>query len=137
MLCLHLIHLDVCVMDGCNCCVFLHCSDRYPGQIFHKSLFFFMFQSSCCPSLFCLFLFILSSPKLLTRLSSFILFVSFLTASLFHQMSEIKNELDTLPMRAMLAAAFITYLSAASEDRRKNCLETWMAQSGLQSKYTI
>ncbi|KAF0030538.1 hypothetical protein F2P81_017269 [Scophthalmus maximus] len=53
-------------------------------------------------------------------------------ASFDPKMSEIKNELDTLPMRAMLAAAFITYLSAASEDRRKNCLETWMAQSGLQ-----
>ncbi|KAM9359311.1 cytoplasmic dynein 2 heavy chain 1 isoform 6-T6 [Symphorus nematophorus] len=48
------------------------------------------------------------------------------------QMSEIKNELDTLPMRTMLAAAFITYLSAAPEDRRRHCLETWMAQSGLQ-----
>ncbi|XP_061575223.1 dynein cytoplasmic 2 heavy chain 1 isoform X3 [Cololabis saira] len=48
------------------------------------------------------------------------------------QMSEIKNELDTLPLRALLAAAFITYLSAASEDRRRHCLETWMAQSGLQ-----
>uniref|UniRef100_A0A8C9YGF2 Cytoplasmic dynein 2 heavy chain 1 n=1 Tax=Sander lucioperca TaxID=283035 RepID=A0A8C9YGF2_SANLU len=47
-------------------------------------------------------------------------------------MSEIKNELDTLPMRAMLAAAFITYLSAAPEDRRRHCQETWMAQSGLQ-----
>uniref|UniRef100_A0A3Q1BV91 Cytoplasmic dynein 2 heavy chain 1 n=1 Tax=Amphiprion ocellaris TaxID=80972 RepID=A0A3Q1BV91_AMPOC len=47
-------------------------------------------------------------------------------------MSEIKDELDTLPIRALLAAAFITYLSAASEDRRRNCLETWMAQSGLQ-----
>ncbi|XP_047450013.1 cytoplasmic dynein 2 heavy chain 1 isoform X3 [Mugil cephalus] len=48
------------------------------------------------------------------------------------QMSEIKNELDTLPNRALLAAAFITYLSAASEDRRRHCLETWMAQSGLE-----
>ncbi|XP_076002176.1 cytoplasmic dynein 2 heavy chain 1 isoform X2 [Genypterus blacodes] len=48
------------------------------------------------------------------------------------QMSEIKNELDTLPMRTMLAAAFITYLSAAPEDRRRHCLETWMSQSGLQ-----
>uniref|UniRef100_A0A3P8WNV8 Cytoplasmic dynein 2 heavy chain 1 n=1 Tax=Cynoglossus semilaevis TaxID=244447 RepID=A0A3P8WNV8_CYNSE len=47
-------------------------------------------------------------------------------------MSEIKNELDTLPKRAMLAAAFITYLSAAPEDRRRHCLETWMDQSGLQ-----
>ncbi|KAM4566457.1 cytoplasmic dynein 2 heavy chain 1 isoform 3-T3 [Odontesthes bonariensis] len=48
------------------------------------------------------------------------------------QMSEIKNELETLPIRALLAAAFITYLSAATEDRRRQCLETWMAQSGLQ-----
>ncbi|XP_017286523.1 cytoplasmic dynein 2 heavy chain 1 isoform X3 [Kryptolebias marmoratus] len=48
------------------------------------------------------------------------------------QMSEIKSELDTLPNRALLAAAFITYLSAASEDRRRHCLEIWMAQSGLQ-----
>ncbi|KAF7666054.1 hypothetical protein LDENG_00118150 [Lucifuga dentata] len=48
------------------------------------------------------------------------------------QMSEIKNELDTLPMRTMLAAAFISYLSAAPEDRRRHSLETWMAQSGLQ-----
>lgn len=51
-----------------------------------------------------------------------------------HQMSEIRSELDTLPMRAMLAAAFITYLSAAPEDRRRHCLESWMAQCGLQSK---
>ncbi|XP_025753905.1 cytoplasmic dynein 2 heavy chain 1 isoform X2 [Oreochromis niloticus] len=48
------------------------------------------------------------------------------------QMSEIKNELDTLPARALLAAAFITYLSAASEDRRRQCLDSWMVQSGLQ-----
>ncbi|XP_026049501.1 cytoplasmic dynein 2 heavy chain 1 isoform X1 [Astatotilapia calliptera] len=48
------------------------------------------------------------------------------------QMSEIKNELDTLPVRALLAAAFITYLSAASEDRRRQCLDSWMAHSGLQ-----
>ncbi|XP_075905861.1 cytoplasmic dynein 2 heavy chain 1 [Nelusetta ayraudi] len=48
------------------------------------------------------------------------------------QMSEIRSELDTLPMRAMLAAAFITYLSAAPEDRRRHCLESWMAQCGLQ-----
>ncbi|XP_029374274.1 cytoplasmic dynein 2 heavy chain 1 isoform X3 [Echeneis naucrates] len=48
------------------------------------------------------------------------------------QMSDIKNELDTLPMRAILAAAFITYLSAAPEDQRKQCLEKWMVQSRLQ-----
>ncbi|XP_077466766.1 cytoplasmic dynein 2 heavy chain 1 isoform X1 [Stigmatopora argus] len=48
------------------------------------------------------------------------------------QMLDIKNELDTLPVRAMLAAAFITYLSAAPEDRRRHCLETWMVRSGLE-----
>lgn len=49
-------------------------------------------------------------------------------------MSEIKNELDTLPLRAMLAAAFITYLSAAPEDTRTQCLQAWTTQSGLQSR---
>lgn len=49
-------------------------------------------------------------------------------------MSKIENELNTLPLRALLAAAFITYLSAAPEDRRRQCLEVWTAQSGLQSK---
>ncbi|XP_029699181.1 cytoplasmic dynein 2 heavy chain 1 isoform X3 [Takifugu rubripes] len=48
------------------------------------------------------------------------------------QMCEITAELDTLPLRALLAAAFITYLSAAPEDRRRHCLEAWTAQSGLQ-----
>ncbi|XP_056467776.1 cytoplasmic dynein 2 heavy chain 1 isoform X1 [Gadus chalcogrammus] len=48
------------------------------------------------------------------------------------QVCEIKEELDTLPMRAMLAAAFITYLSSATEDRRRHCLDTWMTHSGLQ-----
>ncbi|CAL8361611.1 unnamed protein product [Merluccius merluccius] len=48
------------------------------------------------------------------------------------QVCEIKEELDTLPMRAMLAAAFITYLSSATEDRRKHCLDAWMTHSGLQ-----
>uniref|UniRef100_A0A8C8DIA2 Dynein cytoplasmic 2 heavy chain 1 n=1 Tax=Oryzias sinensis TaxID=183150 RepID=A0A8C8DIA2_9TELE len=48
------------------------------------------------------------------------------------QMFEIKTELDTLPFRTLLASGFITYLSAASEDRRRHCLETWMSQSGLQ-----
>lgn len=70
----------------------------------------------------------------LSPISPSFVFLSSLRVS--HQMSEIKSELDTLPMRAMLAAAFITYLSAAPEDRRRHCLETWMAQCGLQSEYT-
>uniref|UniRef100_A0A4W3JMF3 Cytoplasmic dynein 2 heavy chain 1 n=1 Tax=Callorhinchus milii TaxID=7868 RepID=A0A4W3JMF3_CALMI len=48
------------------------------------------------------------------------------------QVAEITEELDTLPKRAQLAAAFITYLSAAPEDQRKVSLEEWMKSSGLQ-----
>lgn len=72
--------------------------------------------------------FLLHLPSLYQLNGDALIFLTF-----FFQMSEIKNELDTLPIRAMLAAAFITYLSAAPEDRRRHCLETWMAQSGLQS----
>jgi dynein heavy chain 2 len=35
-------------------------------------------------------------------------------------------------MRALLAAAFITYLSAAPEDVRRNCLTSWMETTGVQ-----
>ncbi|KAG7470921.1 hypothetical protein MATL_G00119020 [Megalops atlanticus] len=49
------------------------------------------------------------------------------------QVAEITEELETLPKRAQLAAAFITYLSAAPEDQRKASLEEWMKSSGLQS----
>ncbi|XP_069747277.1 cytoplasmic dynein 2 heavy chain 1 isoform X4 [Narcine bancroftii] len=48
------------------------------------------------------------------------------------QVAEITEELNTLPKRAQLAAAFITYLSAAPEDQRKAILEEWMKSSGLQ-----
>ncbi|XP_064157010.1 dynein cytoplasmic 2 heavy chain 1 isoform X2 [Anguilla rostrata] len=49
------------------------------------------------------------------------------------QVAEIAEELETLPKRAQLAAAFITYLSAAPEDQRRASLEEWMKSSGLQS----
>ncbi|KAJ8280434.1 hypothetical protein GJAV_G00054510 [Gymnothorax javanicus] len=49
------------------------------------------------------------------------------------QVTEMTEELDTLPKRAQLAAAFITYLSAAPEDQRKSSLEEWMSSSGLQN----
>uniref|UniRef100_A0AAY5F0X4 Cytoplasmic dynein 2 heavy chain 1 n=1 Tax=Electrophorus electricus TaxID=8005 RepID=A0AAY5F0X4_ELEEL len=48
------------------------------------------------------------------------------------QMEEISEELDTLPKRVLLAAAFITYLSAAPENERRASLHTWMDNSGLQ-----
>ncbi|XP_069664408.1 cytoplasmic dynein 2 heavy chain 1 isoform X2 [Haliaeetus albicilla] len=48
------------------------------------------------------------------------------------QVSEITDELATLPKRAQLAAAFITYLSAAPEDRRKTSLDEWTKSAGLE-----
>ncbi|XP_043928516.1 cytoplasmic dynein 2 heavy chain 1 isoform X1 [Protopterus annectens] len=48
------------------------------------------------------------------------------------QVVEIAEELETLPKRAQLAAAFITYLSVAPEEKRKSSLEHWMKSSGLE-----
>ncbi|XP_068037518.1 cytoplasmic dynein 2 heavy chain 1 isoform X5 [Anomalospiza imberbis] len=48
------------------------------------------------------------------------------------QVSEITDDLATLPKRAQLAAAFITYLSAAPEDQRKNSLDEWTKSAGLE-----
>ncbi|XP_034521541.1 LOW QUALITY PROTEIN: cytoplasmic dynein 2 heavy chain 1 [Ailuropoda melanoleuca] len=48
------------------------------------------------------------------------------------QVAEITEELATLPKRAQLAAAFITYLSAAPEDLRKTCLEEWTKSACLE-----
>ncbi|KAI0210443.1 Cytoplasmic dynein 2 heavy chain 1 [Lamellibrachia satsuma] len=42
------------------------------------------------------------------------------------QVGEITQQLKELPMRVLLAAAFITYMSSASEDIRHSCLEDWM-----------
>lgn len=47
------------------------------------------------------------------------------------------EELATLPKRAQLAAAFITYLSAAPEGLRKTCLEAWTKFAGLESVYLV
>lgn len=95
-----------------------------PKTCYHFSIFLKSFTSFY-------FKRILSSVSLIF----FLLFLnSNLIAWVVFQMSEIKNEMDTLPLRAMLAAAFITYLSAAPEDRRRQCLEMWTAQSGLQSR---
>lgn len=51
------------------------------------------------------------------------------------QVVEITEELATLPKRAQLAAAFITYLSAAPEGLRKTCLEEWTKSACLESLY--
>uniref|UniRef100_A0A8C5PP60 Cytoplasmic dynein 2 heavy chain 1 n=1 Tax=Leptobrachium leishanense TaxID=445787 RepID=A0A8C5PP60_9ANUR len=49
------------------------------------------------------------------------------------QVVEITEELNTLPKRAQLAAAFITYISAAPEDQRKDSLDQWMKSVGLET----
>nr|XP_032832089.1 cytoplasmic dynein 2 heavy chain 1 [Petromyzon marinus]XP_032832097.1 cytoplasmic dynein 2 heavy chain 1 [Petromyzon marinus]XP_032832104.1 cytoplasmic dynein 2 heavy chain 1 [Petromyzon marinus] len=49
-----------------------------------------------------------------------------------NQVSEISSELDSLPTRSLLAAAFITYLSSAPEDQRRMSMSTWAARLGLQ-----
>uniref|UniRef100_A0A8C5YQN7 Cytoplasmic dynein 2 heavy chain 1 n=1 Tax=Marmota marmota marmota TaxID=9994 RepID=A0A8C5YQN7_MARMA len=48
------------------------------------------------------------------------------------QVAEITEQLATLPKRAQLSAAFITYLSAAPESLRKTCLEEWTKSAGLE-----
>lgn len=53
------------------------------------------------------------------------------------QVAEITEELATLPKRAQLAAAFITYLSAAPEGLRKTCLEEWTKSACLESLYLV
>lgn len=64
-------------------------------------------------------------------------YISLFLRSLFFQVVEITEELATLPKRAQLAAAFITYLSAAPESLRKTCLEEWTKSAGLESLYLV
>ena len=61
----------------------------------------------------------------------------YVALSFFFQVAEITEELATLPKRAQLAAAFITYLSAAPEGLRKTCLVEWSKSAGLESLYLI
>ena len=49
------------------------------------------------------------------------------------QVTELAQELDQLPRRALLAAGFITYLSQTPEDERRQKLDDWMENVGLQS----
>ncbi|CAD5120552.1 DgyrCDS9119 [Dimorphilus gyrociliatus] len=42
------------------------------------------------------------------------------------QVGELKRELDELPLRAIIGAGFVTYLSNASEDCRTEKVQSWM-----------
>ena len=47
-------------------------------------------------------------------------------------MSELQTELETLPKKAQIAAGFITYLSSAPEDERRERIATWTELAGLE-----
>ena len=47
------------------------------------------------------------------------------------QVGELTKEIQELPMRALLGAAFLTYMSAAPEDVRQLCLSNWMEAVGV------
>ncbi|XP_076446844.1 LOW QUALITY PROTEIN: cytoplasmic dynein 2 heavy chain 1-like [Babylonia areolata] len=48
------------------------------------------------------------------------------------QVGELSKELKELPMRALLAAAFITYLPSAPEDMRRERMKAWMKAIGIE-----
>ncbi|GIY28883.1 cytoplasmic dynein 2 heavy chain 1 [Caerostris darwini] len=48
------------------------------------------------------------------------------------QLQEIDQQLEELPMKALLAAAFITYLSAEPEDERRSVVEKWCSEFGIE-----
>ncbi|CAL1265870.1 unnamed protein product [Larinioides sclopetarius] len=49
-----------------------------------------------------------------------------------YQLQEIDQQLEELPMKTLLAAAFITYLSAEPEDKRRSVVERWCSDFGLE-----
>ena len=49
------------------------------------------------------------------------------------QVGELAKELEQLPKRAVLAAGFITYLSQAPEDHRREMLDKWTNSVGLEA----
>ena len=49
----------------------------------------------------------------------------------FFKVGDLSKEIKELPMRALLAAAFVTYMSAAPEDVRQRCLKQWMEMVGV------
>ena len=51
---------------------------------------------------------------------------------LFLQVGELSKELQELPMRGLLAAAFITYLPSAPEDLRRERIKSWMEAIGIK-----
>lgn len=46
-------------------------------------------------------------------------------------MGEFSQELQELPKRALLASAFISYLSSAPEDLRRERIKLWMETVGI------
>lgn len=55
----------------------------------------------------------------------------FRTDSFYLQVHELTSELEQLPRRAQLAAGFVTYLSSAPEDIRRDTMNKWCENIGL------
>ena len=52
----------------------------------------------------------------------------------FHiKVKDLKEELDQLPKRTLMASGFITYLSQASEGERRGKLSDWINHLNLDS----
>ena len=49
------------------------------------------------------------------------------------QVSELESSMSLLPKKAQLAAAFVTYLSEASEDVRKETVIAWGNLLGIEN----
>jgi hypothetical protein len=56
-----------------------------------------------------------------------------LTMSLHKKLQELTVNLSELPLQALLAAAFIAYLSGLAEEHRRTVLEHWRERLGLEN----
>ncbi|KAF4526157.1 hypothetical protein B566_EDAN008193 [Ephemera danica] len=48
------------------------------------------------------------------------------------QLQELTDDLSVLPLHALLAAAFVTYLSGLAEEHRRTLLQDWQSHLGLE-----
>ena len=55
----------------------------------------------------------------------------------WHQLEELERDRHNLAVHALLAAAFINFLSCAAEDERKKSFSRWLAQLHSQATRNI
>jgi dynein heavy chain 2 len=52
--------------------------------------------------------------------------------NLFSQVQNMEKDLEKIPHFSLLAAAFVTYLSAAPEDIRRRAMDQWKSMLGIR-----